>query len=77
MGWTAGVRFATGARDFSVIHSIQTSSGAHPASYPMGTGGSFPEGKEGHETDHPPVSSAEVMNGVLLPLQHTSSWSGP
>jgi hypothetical protein len=24
---------------------IQTSSGVHPASYPVGTGGSFPEGK--------------------------------
>jgi hypothetical protein len=24
---------------------VETSSGAHPASYPMGTGGSFPESK--------------------------------
>jgi hypothetical protein len=32
---------------FSLIHSIQTSSGAHPASYPMGTGVSFPAGKAG------------------------------
>jgi hypothetical protein len=28
--------------DFSLLHSVQTNSGAHPASYPMGTGGSFP-----------------------------------
>jgi hypothetical protein len=27
------------------IHIIQTSYGAHPAYYPMGTGGSFPAGK--------------------------------
>jgi hypothetical protein len=27
---------------FSFIHSTQTDSGAHPASYPMGTGGRFP-----------------------------------
>jgi hypothetical protein len=40
-GWTAGVRFPAGARDFSLLHSIHTASGAHPASYPMGTGGSF------------------------------------
>jgi hypothetical protein len=30
--WTAGVRFPAGARDFSVLHSIQSGSGAHPAS---------------------------------------------
>jgi hypothetical protein len=35
-GWTAGVRFATGARDFSVLHSVQTGSGARPTSHPMG-----------------------------------------
>jgi hypothetical protein len=31
-------------QDFS-LHSIQTGSGAHPASYPMGTGGSSSGGK--------------------------------
>jgi hypothetical protein len=29
-------------KEFFLFHSVQTSSGAHPASYPMGTGGSFP-----------------------------------
>jgi hypothetical protein len=29
-------------RCFSLLHSVQTSSGAHPASYTMGTGGPFP-----------------------------------
>jgi hypothetical protein len=28
-----------------LLHSVQTGSGAHPVSYPMGTGGSFPGGK--------------------------------
>jgi hypothetical protein len=32
-------------RDVSLLHSVQTGSGAHPASYPMGTGGSFPGDK--------------------------------
>jgi hypothetical protein len=27
-----------------LLNSVQTGSGAHPASYPMGTGGSIPEG---------------------------------
>jgi hypothetical protein len=32
---------STGARNFSPHHCVQTGSGAHPASYPMGTTGSF------------------------------------
>jgi hypothetical protein len=32
-------------QDFSLLHIVQTGSAAHPASYPMGTGGSFPRGK--------------------------------
>jgi hypothetical protein len=28
-----------------ILHSVQTGSGAHTASYTMGTGGSFPGGK--------------------------------
>jgi hypothetical protein len=30
---------------FSLLHSIQTETETHPASYSMGTGGSFPGGK--------------------------------
>jgi hypothetical protein len=41
-----GVRFPAGAGNFSLRHRVQTKPGAHPASYPMGTGGSFPGGKE-------------------------------
>jgi hypothetical protein len=37
-----GVRFPPGAANFSLQHRVQTGSGAHPASYPMGTGCSFP-----------------------------------
>jgi hypothetical protein len=43
--WTAGVRFPAGSIAFYLLHSVQTGSGAHPASYPMGTGDSFPEDK--------------------------------
>jgi hypothetical protein len=42
-GWTTGVRFPAGARDFSLSYCVQTGSGAHPACYPMGTGGPLPE----------------------------------
>jgi hypothetical protein len=39
------VRFLAGAVNFSLHHRVQNGSGAHPASYPMGTRGSFPGGK--------------------------------
>jgi len=45
MGWKIGVRFPVGAGNFSLLHRVQTGSEANPASYPMGTGGSFPGGK--------------------------------
>jgi hypothetical protein len=35
----------TGGARFSLLHSVQTESGAHPAFYPIGTGGSFTGGK--------------------------------
>jgi hypothetical protein len=35
------VRFSAGAGTFSLHHRVQTGSGAHPASYPMGTRGAF------------------------------------
>jgi hypothetical protein len=31
-GYKAGVRFPSGARDFSLLHSVQAGSGAHPPS---------------------------------------------
>jgi hypothetical protein len=39
-----GVRVPVG-QEFSLPHVVQTGSRAHPASSPMGTGGSFPRGK--------------------------------
>jgi hypothetical protein len=32
-------RFPAGAGNFSLYHQVQDGLGAHPASYPMGTGG--------------------------------------
>jgi hypothetical protein len=37
-----GVRVPAGAGNFSLHHRVQNDSGAHPASYPMGSRGSFP-----------------------------------
>jgi hypothetical protein len=62
MDWMARVRSPTEAEDFSSNLCIQTGSGAHPASYTMGTGGSFPRCKTQlrHDADNSPPSSAEV-----------------
>jgi hypothetical protein len=63
-------RFLAGARLY-LLHSIQTGSGAHPASYPMGTGGDFLGGVKAvrvFETEHSPPSSVEVKNGGAIPL---------
>jgi hypothetical protein len=39
------IPFPAGAGNFSLHHCVQNGSGAHPASYPMGTRGSFPGSK--------------------------------
>jgi hypothetical protein len=36
------VRVPAGAGSYSLYHRVQNGSGAHPASYPMSTRGSFP-----------------------------------
>jgi hypothetical protein len=53
-----------GVKDFSPLHNIQSGSGTHPASYPVGTGAVSPEVKRpGCEADQSPPSSADVKNG--------------
>jgi hypothetical protein len=74
-----GIRFPAEARNFSLPHHVQTGSGAHSASYPMGTGGSFAGVKRPvREADHLPPYSAEVKECVELYLHspNTFSWRG-
>jgi hypothetical protein len=48
-------------QEFSLLYVIQTSSGAHPASCPMGAGALSPKVKRpGCEADHSPPTSAEI-----------------
>jgi hypothetical protein len=62
--WAIEVRSPAGAKDFFCSLCVQTSSGAHPASCTMGTGGPFPgvKARPGRDTDHTPLSSANVEN---------------
>jgi hypothetical protein len=43
--WGSRIRFPAGAGNFSLHHCVQNGSGAYPASYPVGTRGSFAGGK--------------------------------
>jgi hypothetical protein len=56
-----GISTGYGLDDRGVGIWVPVGSGAHPASYPMGTEGPFPGGKrQGREADHSPPASAEV-----------------
>jgi hypothetical protein len=65
-----GIRTSERAENFSLYHRVQNVSGAHPASYPMGTGPlSLGIKKPWHEAGHSPASSAEVKKrGAIPPL---------
>jgi hypothetical protein len=76
-----GVRFPAGTGNFSLRHRVQTCSGTHPASYSMGTVGSFtgrgvkrPE----REVDYSPPSNTMVKECVELYIDfpNMSSWHG-
>jgi hypothetical protein len=65
------VRFPAGTGNFSLHNRVQNGSGAHPASYSMGTRGSFPESKAAGAWSWPLTSiycRGQRMSGVILPL---------
>jgi hypothetical protein len=62
-----------------LYHRVQNGSGAHPASYLMGTGAlSLGVKRPGREADHSPPSSAEVREWIELYIHspNTPSWRG-
>jgi hypothetical protein len=71
-----GVRvFSPGKGKNSLFHVIQISSGAHPASYPMGTGDSFLGVKRpGREADHSPPTTEVKKTWTYTSTPHTPSW---
>jgi hypothetical protein len=66
------------ARDFTLLHSVQTGPGVQPVSYLICTGGCSPGVKrQGVEADHSSPFSVEIKNDVAVPpFFHTSSWRG-
>jgi len=61
-----GLTSFSGKRFFSLLQSVHTSSGFHPA-YPVGNGSCFPVGTmwSQHEADFSPSSSAEIRNAWI------------
>jgi hypothetical protein len=73
------VRFPAVAGNFSLHHRVKNGSGAHTASYPMGTRVSFPGSKVPGEWSWPLTSSsAEIKECVELyhHSHNTPSWYG-
>jgi Na+-transporting methylmalonyl-CoA/oxaloacetate decarboxylase gamma subunit len=65
------VRFPAGVGNFSLHHRVQNGSGARPASYPMGTRGSFSGGKAAGAWSWPLTSIScrgQRMSGAVPPL---------
>jgi hypothetical protein len=61
-----GIRFPTGAGNFSLHHRVQTGSGAHPASYPLDTAGSFPGGKAASAWSYTSTPQYVLMTWCLV-----------
>jgi hypothetical protein len=61
-GWLRGQSWSPGrAKNF--LHIVQPGSGAHPASCPVGTGGSFPSGKAAGAWSWPLNSKLVLRSG--------------
>jgi hypothetical protein len=73
-----GFRVPSGAGKFSLHHRVQSDFGVHPASYPVGTRGSFPGMKRpGRETDHSLQPSTKFKNvWSYTSIPSTPSWRG-
>jgi hypothetical protein len=75
-GLNGQVRVRVGAR-FCPLHVVQTGSGAHPTTYPMGNRGLFPRNYSGRGmrlTTHLQLVSRSRIRGATHLLPHTSSW---
>jgi hypothetical protein len=70
------VRFVVGTRDLSLLKSGQTGCVAHPASYSLRTGGSFPAGIVAGSWGWPLtfIMPKLRMSGAIPPLSHLPSW---
>jgi hypothetical protein len=73
MGWITWVQFRVEAGIFSLLQSAQTGSGAHPITYPVGTGACYPGVLGGAQRTPFQLMPTLRMRGAIPPLSHTSS----
>jgi len=66
-GWSEA-RVPVGAGKFSLHHRVWTGSGAHPASYPMGNGDSYPRDRSMILATHLHLVPRSRMRGDITPL---------
>jgi hypothetical protein len=66
--WPVSVPGRGNDRTFSFYHYVQTGSGAHPATYPMGTRNSYPMGKAAKAWSWPLTSTSapSMFHGTVL-----------
>lgn len=67
VGWAARVRFLAGARDFFLLHTVQTSSGVQTTSNRYHGLSLWVVKQPEREANYSPPSSPEVMNGGDVP----------
>jgi hypothetical protein len=76
--WGSGVRFPVGAGNLSLHHCVQNCSGAHRASCPMGTRGSFPgvkrPGREADQSLHLVLRSKNEWSYTSTPQYTFMAW---
>jgi hypothetical protein len=73
------IRFLERARDFSLLHSVQTSSGAHPVSCPEGPTIPLPRGRMAGKVKlviHLHIVQTLRIFASIPPFPHVSSWHG-
>jgi hypothetical protein len=66
LGWTAGFRITAGARDFSLLHIVQTTSRGSAVGIVTGYGAGRPRGRSS--------SPGRVKNFLYTSTPHTPSW---
>jgi hypothetical protein len=74
-----GLRFPAGTGNFSLHHLVQNDSGAHRASYQMGSRASFPGDKAVGAWSWSLTSTycrGQIVRGAIPPLPNSPSWRG-
>jgi hypothetical protein len=73
-GCTTGFRFSESTNDLSLLHSVQTASGTHPVSCPLGTGRAFLTGKAAGSWSWPVTSIKNAAVTAVTTAVNRCCW---